>query len=149
RAAWRVPRSFLAAWSIVGSFRPALVIGVGGYAAFPALAAAVLRRRPIVLLEQNADAGLVTRLFSPLARAICVSFAETAERLGSRARLTGNPVRWKPRGAAPHGGERLRVLVFGGSAGAHRLNQVVPGALARLGGAVSALHQTGAADHDE
>src|SRR6185369_4061978 len=57
RAAWRVPRSFFAAWSIVGRFRPALVIGVGGYAAFPALAAAVLRRRPIVLLEQNADAG--------------------------------------------------------------------------------------------
>jgi UDP-N-acetylglucosamine--N-acetylmuramyl-(pentapeptide) pyrophosphoryl-undecaprenol N-acetylglucosamine transferase len=125
------------------------VIGVGGYAAFPALAAAVLRRRPIVLLEQNALAGLVTRLFAPFARAICVSFAETAERLGPRARVTGNPVRWKPRGVPPPGTGALRVLVFGGSAGAHRLNQIAPGALARLGGSVRVLHQTGAADQDD
>jgi len=148
RAAWRVPESLFAAWSILGRFRPSLVIGVGGYAAFPALAVAAIRHRPIVLLEQNAIPGLVTRLFAPFARAVCVSFAETASRIGPRARLTGNPVRWKPRGVSAPSEGRLRVLVFGGSAGAHRLNEIVPGALSRLGGPVQVLHQTGAADHE-
>ncbi len=149
RAAWRVPRSLFAAWVLQARFRPSLVVGVGGYAAFPALAVAVLARHPIVLLEQNAAPGLVTRLFARFARVVCVSFPEAQAAVGPHARLTGNPIRWRP-GVGESVGRKdagvFRVLVFGGSAGAHRLNAVAPGAVARLGRDVHVVHQTGRAD---
>lgn len=150
RALAAIPGSLARALAIVGRFDADLVVGVGGYAAFPALAAAVLRRRPIVLLEQNAQPGLVTRIFAGFAHTICVSFPETLRTLGDRAELTGNPIRWtaaarpEPREAGVS--SKFRVLVFGGSAGAHRLNEQVPGALARLGEGVSVVHQTGERD---
>lgn len=149
RALWMIPKSFAAAWAVFGRFSPDLVIGVGGYAAFPALAVAVVRRVPLVLLEQNASPGLVTRLFARFARVVCASFPETLEALGARARLTGNPIRWTPSGGArpaPVEGAKFRILVFGGSAGARRLNERVPGAVARLGDGVRVVHQTGEAD---
>lgn len=151
RASWMIPRSLVAAWNLLGRFDPQLVIGVGGYAAFPALAAAVLRRRPIVLLEQNAEPGLVTRLFAPFARVVCASFPETVATLGPRARLTGNPIRWNAPEAPmePTSDDAFQVLVFGGSAGAHRLNEQLPGAISRLGEGVSVVHQTGVRDRDD
>ncbi len=153
RGAWRIPRSLGTALALLARFRPRVIIGVGGYAAFPALAAGVLRRCPIVLLEQNAKPGLVTRLFARFARAVCVSFPETVAAVGTNALLTGNPIRWRVRpdgrGTAGKAGGRFSVLVFGGSAGAHRLNTQVPGAVARLGDGVHVLHQTGAKDREE
>lgn len=154
RALWRIPWSFVLAWRVVARHRPDLVVGVGGYASFPAALAAFLRRVPVVLLEQNAEPGAATRVLAPLARRVCVSFPQTAAALGSRAVLTGNPVRGVAAGSeAPRPAERAagtpaRVLVFGGSAGAHRLNVVVPEALARLGLPLEVVHQTGAADRD-
>jgi len=154
RALWQIPWSFVLAWRLIGRFRPDLVIGVGGYASFPAVAMAWVRRIPVVLLEQNAEPGAATRVLAPLARRVCVSFPQTREAIGPRAVLTGNPVRGaarrarsvepgeRPDGAAP------RLLVFGGSAGAHRLNVVVPDALATLGMALEIVHQTGAAVRD-
>jgi len=154
RAAWRIPWSFLAALRIVGRFRPQLVVGVGGYASFPAVVAAFLRRVPIVLLEQNASPGAATRVLAPLARRVCVSFPQTKQALGESAVLTGNPVRGGatvPAAAetgATRGAGPPRILVFGGSAGAHHLNEVVPGALAAVGSPLDVVHQTGAADRD-
>lgn len=152
RAAWQIPWSFVAALRLVRRFRPDLAIGVGGYASFPAVLAAFACRVPIVLLEQNAAPGAATRALAPLARRVCVSFARTRELLGGRAELTGNPVRTiaAPGGEAPRrdGRGRVRVLVFGGSAGAHRLNEIVPQALARVPGPLDVVHQTGAAERD-
>lgn len=157
RAAWRIPASVLAALRLVGGFRPQLVIGVGGYASFPAVLAAFLRRVPVVLLEQNASPGAATRALAPLARRVCVSFPQTREAMGERAVVTGNPVRGGASigeaagqgDAGPGPGERpARILVFGGSAGAHHLNEVVPEALAAVGRPLEIVHQTGAADRD-
>jgi UDP-N-acetylglucosamine--N-acetylmuramyl-(pentapeptide) pyrophosphoryl-undecaprenol N-acetylglucosamine transferase len=153
RALWRVPWSFVAALRLVVRFRPQLVIGVGGYASFPAVLAAFLRRVPIVLLEQNAHPGAATRVLAPLARRICVSFPETRDALGERAVLTGNPVRTPAASAAQATAEAApssgrRILVFGGSAGAHRLNEVVPAALAAVGLPIEVVHQTGAAERE-
>lgn len=157
RAAWRIPASVLTALRLVGSFKPQLVIGVGGYASFPAVLAAFLRRVPVVLLEQNASPGAATRALAPLARRVCVSFPQTRDLLGARAVLTGNPVRGgaASRGVAEPGQEAsqpddrpARILVFGGSAGAHHLNEVVPAALAAVGRPLEIVHQTGAADRD-
>lgn len=130
--------------------RPHLVVGLGGYASMPGLAAAVLRRVPIVLLEQNAEPGLVTRAFAPFARRICVSFEETVGRLGRRAVWTGNPVRLPAEAPPPPPGRaRLGLLVFGGSAGARRLNEVLPDAIAACGERFAVLHQTGERDREE
>jgi UDP-N-acetylglucosamine--N-acetylmuramyl-(pentapeptide) pyrophosphoryl-undecaprenol N-acetylglucosamine transferase len=156
RALWRIPWSFVAALRLVLRFRPQLVVGVGGYASFPAVLAAFLRRVPIVLLEQNASPGAATRVLAPLARRVCVSFPETKQALGERAVVTGNPVRApvapsaSTSTAAPADGtvRRHRILVFGGSAGAHRLNEVVPGALAAVELPLDVVHQTGAAERE-
>lgn len=151
RALWQIPRTLLAALGILARYRPHLIVGVGGYAAFPALAAAVLTRRPIVLLEQNAKPGLVTRIFARFARRICVSFPETLEMVGAGGLLTGNPIRWhrQSKDERPREGSRFRILVFGGSGGAHRLNEIVPGAIAQLEGDVEVVHQTGRRDREE
>lgn len=154
RAAWRIPWSFLAALRLVGRFRPQLVVGVGGYASFPAVVAAFLRRVPVVLLEQNASPGATTRALAPLARRVCVSFPQTKALIGERAILTGNPVRGDaaaggvPEPSAARGERPPRLLVFGGSAGAHHLNEVVPDALAALATPLDVVHQSGAADRD-
>jgi UDP-N-acetylglucosamine--N-acetylmuramyl-(pentapeptide) pyrophosphoryl-undecaprenol N-acetylglucosamine transferase len=153
RLAVQVPKALLAAVRSLRRDRPDLTVGVGGYAAMPGLAASALLRVPIVLLEQNAIPGLTTRLFAPFARRVCVSFAETCARIGRRAVLTGNPVRLPAPSAAPGASGReaagpLRLLVFGGSAGAHRLNLVVPDAVAAAGVPIAVVHQTGAADRD-
>ena len=148
-AALRLPASLASAWRLLGELRPDLVIGVGGYASGPAVVAGRARRVPTVLLEQNAHPGLTNRILARFADRICVAFAESTAYFPKEGTIeTGNPVRppiAEPRRAA----ERFTILVFGGSAGAHRLNEVGVDAIARLssfGGKPRVIHQTGEAD---
>ena len=128
--------------------RPALVVGVGGYASGPAVLAAHLLRVPTMLMEQNHYPGATNRWLAPRATAVCVPSEAARARLGGRGIVTGNPVRpeFAAIGAAP-GGPRLCVLVFGGSRGARSINRAMVEALPRLAAAVPAprvVHQTGA-----
>jgi UDP-N-acetylglucosamine--N-acetylmuramyl-(pentapeptide) pyrophosphoryl-undecaprenol N-acetylglucosamine transferase len=123
--------------AVLRAERPLVVVGTGGYAAAPMLAAAALAGIPLVLQEQNAVPGLVTRWFARWARQIHLGFpeAESWLRAGRAATVfcLGNPI--APPGAAPSKAEaRARlgiapgarvVFVFGGSQGARRLNAVV------------------------
>ena len=136
---------------LVGRLRPALVVGVGGYASVASVLAARLRRVPVVLLEQNAIAGAANRSLGRFAERICVGFAEAARFFPpGRAVHTGNPIRPEVLAAppaAPHDGPGL--LIFGGSQGAHHLNEASVAALDRIGPRAAAWrirHQTGAAD---
>jgi len=154
RGVGRVAKSLVGARRVLRARRPDLVVGVGGYASFPAVAAAALARIPVVLLEQNAEPGLATKVLAPFATRVCVTFPATARGLGARAVVTGNPVRdlaacGESRGDDRDPAGRFRVLVFGGSAGAHRLNSVVPEALARVGRPLAVEHQTGKTDREE
>ena len=146
----QVPASVASAWRILGDVDPDLVIGVGGYASAPAALAAWVRRIPTVLLEQNAMPGLTNRLLGRLADRVCVSFAESAAHFPpARTVETGNPVRLAT-AAAPRTNREFSVLVFGGSAGARRLNEVGVEAfalLAKSGTAPRVVHQTGQAEH--
>lgn len=133
--------------------RPCLVLGVGGYASVAVVTAAWLGRIPTVLLEQNAVPGAANRLLGRLAGRVCVGFAAAARCFpAGRALWTGNPVRRAILAAAARPPrERLGLLVFGGSQGAHRLNEAAVEAVRLLGPlatAIDVVHQTGAADRD-
>jgi UDP-N-acetylglucosamine--N-acetylmuramyl-(pentapeptide) pyrophosphoryl-undecaprenol N-acetylglucosamine transferase len=148
----RLPASVASAWRIVGEVQPDLLIGVGGYASGPAVLAAWGRRVPTVLLEQNAHPGLTNRMLAHFADRICVAFPESARYFPEERTIeTGNPVR-APRAAPRAGGEGgFSVLIFGGSAGARRLNDVGVEAMARvarIGPPPRIVHQTGESEVD-
>ncbi len=142
------------------SFKPQLVLGLGGYAAGPVLLLAAAMRIPTALLEQNAHVGLTNRLLARTVGRAYLTYPETAARFGAKARVLGNPVRRSFVEAAylashdPAGVEARarRILVLGGSQGARTLNELVPVALALAGvnaQNVSVLHQTGDGMVDE
>ena len=117
--------------------RPAAVLGMGGFVSGPGGLAAWLTRRPLVIHEQNAAAGLTNRLLARLARVVLQAFPGS---FNSRvdAETVGNPVR-EDIAAVPEPGRRypgrtgpLRLLVLGGSQGALALNRTVPAALVLL-----------------
>jgi UDP-N-acetylglucosamine--N-acetylmuramyl-(pentapeptide) pyrophosphoryl-undecaprenol N-acetylglucosamine transferase len=136
--------------ALVRRFGPDVVVGLGGYASAPAVVAGRLRRLPIVLLEQNAKPGMTTRLLARLADRVCVSFPDTAAGFAAgQAVVTGNPVRVfaaVPAAETPHSG--FTIAIVGGSAGAHRLNEVGPALRAALTNVpgLSIIHQTGVAE---
>ena len=151
----RALREFLSAVGrasrLVRSFHPDLVVSAGGYASAPMAVAAIVRRTPLVLLEQNTRPGLANRVLWRFARKVCVGFSEAAAAFATtKVEVTGNPVRFT---AIPGPAKRpacpFQILVLGGSTGAHRLNVGVLKAFTILGKTVIKLtivHQTGEAD---
>lgn len=131
---------------LLRSFRPHVVIGVGGYASGPAMMAAILLRVPTLAFEPNAVPGLANRLVGRLVDAAAVNFEET-RRYFCGARVTGTPVRpeFFAIGKRQQGGGK-RLLVFGASQGARVLNELMPKIMERLLKAFPELyvvHQTG------
>lgn len=147
-----LPRAVLRARALLRDFRPQVVVGVGGYASGPAMAAAILAEVPTLAFEPNAVPGLANRLVGKRVSAAAVNFAPAA-RFFRHAQVTGIPVREaffslspRPEGAEPH------LLVFGGSQGARVLNRMLPEILPALLDAVpglTLLHQAGARAFDE
>jgi UDP-N-acetylglucosamine--N-acetylmuramyl-(pentapeptide) pyrophosphoryl-undecaprenol N-acetylglucosamine transferase len=136
---------------LVRRLRPNAVLSVGGYAAGPVSLAAWTLGVPLALLEPNSVIGLANRLVAPLARRAYLAFPE-AERHFRRERVlrAGVPLRPGFVPVAPEpAGDRVRVLVLGGSQGAKALNDAVPRAVATLGGLVEVVHQTGTAGEAE
>ena len=131
----RLPAAVARARTIVRRFAPDVVVGAGGYVCVPVVLAALLLRTPVVLLEQNVMPGRAVRLLSRRARAVAASFSETAEHLPrTRVVHTGNPVRAEVLAAlpAPLWEAPSRLLVMGGSQGAHSINTAVTGAVRAL-----------------
>jgi UDP-N-acetylglucosamine--N-acetylmuramyl-(pentapeptide) pyrophosphoryl-undecaprenol N-acetylglucosamine transferase len=131
-----------------------VVVGLGGWSSVPMARAAHATRTPLVLLEQNALPGRVTRWLAPHAELVCAAMAEAQPWLNirqDRFRHTGNPVRsmFSQRAAAKLGSRPPRLVVLGGSNGSADLNRTVPEAIARLGARFEqwgVFHQTGAAE---
>jgi UDP-N-acetylglucosamine--N-acetylmuramyl-(pentapeptide) pyrophosphoryl-undecaprenol N-acetylglucosamine transferase len=125
------------ALAVIFRRRPAAVLGMGGFASGPGGVAAWLTRRPLVIHEQNAAAGLTNRLLARLARVVLQAFPGSFNS-SIDVETVGNPVR-EDIAALPDPGARypgregpLRLLVLGGSQGALSLNNTVPAALALL-----------------
>ena len=130
--------ALLQSLAVIFRRRPAAVLGMGGFVSGPGGVAAWLTRRPLVVHEQNAAAGMTNRLLARLARVVLQAFPGSFNSSVS-AETMGNPVR-EDIAAVPPPHERyasrqgpLRVLVLGGSQGALTLNRLVPAALAELG----------------
>jgi UDP-N-acetylglucosamine--N-acetylmuramyl-(pentapeptide) pyrophosphoryl-undecaprenol N-acetylglucosamine transferase len=150
-----LPLSAIDAWQVVSRRRPAVVVGVGGYSSGPVVALSALRGIPTLLMEQNAMPGLTNRTLAKVVRAAAVTYDESIGYFGSRAFVSGNPVRpefFGQQGAYDEHGvppAAARVLVFGGSQGAHAINVAMVEAAARLAAATPRLaitHQTGERD---
>lgn len=130
--------------------RPDVVLGMGGYPAFPGAMMASLLNRPLVIHEQNSVPGLANKVLARIADKVLLAFPG-ALREGKDIRLTGNPVRAEI-GDVPAPQQRfagregpLKLLVVGGSLGAQALNEVVPRALRSIPGGRRPLvtHQAG------
>ncbi len=131
---------------LLRSFRPQVVVGVGGYASGPAMMAALMLRIPTLAYEPNAVPGLTNRIVGKRVNAAAVNFAQTTSYFRN-ATVTGVPVRQeifdipaRPAGAAP------RLLITAGSQGAQVFNNTLPQIAARLLAAVPGLtivHQSG------
>ena len=146
RTVFALPRGLLRCVRLLKSYKPAVVVGVGGYASGPAMLAAILLRVPTLAFEPNAVPGLANRLAGRWVTAAAVNFEETRDYFRN-ARVTGIPVRAAFFGIAkkPVGGEE-RLLVFGGSQGAQILNNIMPKILFPLLRDVkglTVLHQSG------
>jgi UDP-N-acetylglucosamine--N-acetylmuramyl-(pentapeptide) pyrophosphoryl-undecaprenol N-acetylglucosamine transferase len=149
-----LPASALDAWRVLSRRRPSVVIGVGGYSSGPVVALAALRRIPTLLMEQNAVPGLTNRLLASLVSAAAVTYEASLATFGRKAFVAGNPVRpefFRGEAYGEHGSPpgAARVLVFGGSQGAHAINVAMVEAAPRLAAAAPAVaitHQSGERD---
>jgi UDP-N-acetylglucosamine--N-acetylmuramyl-(pentapeptide) pyrophosphoryl-undecaprenol N-acetylglucosamine transferase len=125
--------------------KPDVVLGLGGYVAFPGGMMASLLNHPLALHEQNAIAGLANRVLSTVSDKVMVAFPGALK----SAEWTGNPVRSEiaalaaPRQRFAGRTGPLRILVVGGSLGAQALNQAVPAALASISPRPVVVHQSG------
>ena len=133
-APFQIGWALLQSLGVIVRRRPAAVLGMGGFVSGPGGVAAWLTRRPLVIHEQNAAAGLTNRLLARLARVVLQAFPGSFNS-SVDAETVGNPVRDDIAAIAPpaerysqHTGP-LRLLVLGGSQGALALNRVVPAAL--------------------
>jgi UDP-N-acetylglucosamine--N-acetylmuramyl-(pentapeptide) pyrophosphoryl-undecaprenol N-acetylglucosamine transferase len=129
------------AFLLLGSVRPSVVVGFGGYPSVPPVMAATLRKIPTLIHEQNGVMGRANKFLSRRVTAIATGFAGVTDhdpKLAMKTTCTGNPVRPAVVTAAAAAFEAptldgpFRLLVFGGSQGARVMADIVPEAVAKL-----------------
>jgi UDP-N-acetylglucosamine--N-acetylmuramyl-(pentapeptide) pyrophosphoryl-undecaprenol N-acetylglucosamine transferase len=147
-----LPRAVAASARLVREFRPDVMIGVGGYASGPAMFVAGMMSVPTIAFEPNVVPGVANRLVAPMVSAAAVHFEATCHYFRN-CQVTGVPVRQEFFRVPPRSKDaRPTLLVFGGSQGAHAINQAVLEALPKLMEAVPdihIIHQTGNKDYAE
>ena len=169
-AALAMARGILKAWKLVHTWKPDVVMGFGGYAAFATVFAAWMRGRPTGIHEQNAIPGSANNILGKRVRRICLSWPQPEAQPAfppARCVLTGNPIRAdiaavggggdngdiltpRPARFIPASSDldrRPALLIMGGSQGARAINSLAITMLAALRDAgVDILHQTGPQD---
>jgi len=147
-----LPRAVFDSARLIQSFRPQVIVGVGGYASGPAMMAGAILNVPLVAFEPNYVPGFANRMLGPLVQEAVVQFAATCRNFRN-CHVTGVPVRSEFFRVPPRSpNTRPTLLVFGGSQGAHAINVAVLGALSKLAELVPdihLIHQTGEKDYVE
>jgi UDP-N-acetylglucosamine--N-acetylmuramyl-(pentapeptide) pyrophosphoryl-undecaprenol N-acetylglucosamine transferase len=155
KTAFDLPRAVWDAGRMLNDFAPDVVIGVGGYASGPAMLAAVVKHIPTLAFEPNVVPGFANRAVARFVSGAAVHFEETAKYF-RHAEVTGVPVRQaffeipvlrdKQRDGPP------TLLVFGGSQGAHAINEAMVRCLPELrrqAPGIHIIHQTGERDYND
>lgn len=157
----RMPQSLFQSVRLLKSFRPDVVVGIGGYTSGPVGFASWMLKIPLIIIEPNSFPGLANRLLGKIANVVVLSFPGSNQAgffPQAKIVLTGPIVR-----KGLDQGDRDRavkefkldsgkftILVFGGSGGAHAINMAMKEAAQFLNKRrVQILHQTGERDHDE
>src|ERR1700683_5437468 len=151
KTALDLPRAVGDAWRMLNEFAPDVLIGVGGYASGPAMLAAVVKHIPTLAFEPNVVPGFGNRMVAGVVCAAAVHFEETAKYF-RHAEVTGVPVRQAFFEITGKKGGTPTVLVFGGSQGAHAINEAMfrclP-VLLREAHGIHIIHQTGERDYND
>ena len=126
-------KSSVLAGKIIDGFRPDFVVGTGGYAAAPIILAALLKRKKVIIHEQNVIPGITNRFVAPYVYKVCLSFEASTEYFLKRSNLciTGNPRASEVGLVGKKTARKILnmdhdlpfLLAVGGSRGAARLNQ--------------------------
>lgn len=148
----RVPLGILQCCFHLLQFRPRALLATGGYVSVPAVVAAWMLRRPILVHEQTGALGLANRINARFASLIALSVPGSEQGLGKRRwALTGNPVRGVVRSGTKLGAARRfgldpdtpTIYVTGGAQGSHIINETVAGTLSDLLKLAQVIHQCG------
>ncbi|ACI20699.1 undecaprenyldiphospho-muramoylpentapeptide beta-N-acetylglucosaminyltransferase [Thermodesulfovibrio yellowstonii] len=153
-------KSMFESKNIINSFAPDIVFGVGGYASFPVVLAAFLKKIPTIILEQNTVPGLANKLLGKIASAVAITYPETIEYFSrEKTYLTGTPIRKKILEGNKEKAKklfdieegRITILILGGSLGARKINKAMTEGLSYLlplKNRIQIIHQTGEADYN-
>src|SRR6476619_6586560 len=153
RTLFDLPRAVVDARRIIKVFNPDVVVGVGGYASGPAMAAAILMHIPTLAFEPNYVPGFANKIVGHRVSAAAVHFEQT-QKFFRNAQVVGVPVRaefFKVATANSHD-RAPALLVFGGSQGAQAINQAMVAAAPEVLRQIPQLritHQTGERDYNE
>lgn len=150
KTALQLPRALWDAGRMLNEFSPDVVIGVGGYASGPAMLSAIVKHIPTLAFEPNVVPGFANRIVAKFVSAASVHFEETAHYFRN-AQVTGVPVRHAFFEIPPKRGGPPTLLVFGGSLGAHAINQAMIRCLPvlqREAPGIHIIHQTGERDYN-
>ncbi|WP_051327143.1 undecaprenyldiphospho-muramoylpentapeptide beta-N-acetylglucosaminyltransferase [Desulfatibacillum aliphaticivorans] len=154
RSLFKLAVSMVTALALIIRFRPAMILGVGGYASAPCMLAGLMLFKKTGIQEQNLMPGMVNRWLGKIAGRAYVSFEKSTEYFKpGKAKVFGNPIRGSLLAetvqADPEAAEKpFTVLVLGGSQGAHAINQAVIESLGELQNPeeIGFIHQTGQQD---
>jgi UDP-N-acetylglucosamine--N-acetylmuramyl-(pentapeptide) pyrophosphoryl-undecaprenol N-acetylglucosamine transferase len=151
KTAFDLPRALWDASRMLNEFVPDVVIGVGGYASGPAMLAAIFKHLPTLAFEPNVVPGFANRMVARFVSGAAVHFEETAKYF-RHAEVTGVPVRHAFFEIPVKQGGTPTLLVFGGSQGAHAINQAMIRCLPELqrqSPGIHIIHQTGERDYND
>ena len=144
KTAYYMVTSVIKARKILKEFKPDVVIGTGGYVCAPVLFAASLLKIPTIIHEQNSVAGVTNKFLAKWVNKIAICFDDVKKDFASysdKVVLTGNPrgqevveIEKNPKYLASIGVETELpiVVIFGGSRGSERMNEVFVEALEKF-----------------
>jgi len=150
----RLIKAFLQSARIIQRVKPDVILGMGGYPAFPGGMMASLFNKPLIIHEQNSIPGLTNKILAKLADKVMLGFPNAIFADEEKVVFSGNPVRpeitqmEKPEKRWQGRQGKLKLLVVGGSLGAKMLNTVVPQALKLIAADIrpAVIHQAGATE---
>ncbi|MFH2045744.1 MAG: undecaprenyldiphospho-muramoylpentapeptide beta-N-acetylglucosaminyltransferase [Pseudomonadota bacterium] len=157
-SAFKIPKGMFESLTILKSFKPNLVFGVGSYSSGPIIFMAWLLGIKIALHEQNILPGITNRMLSRFADRIYISFEKTIKLAQAKKIIfSGNPLRKEITDIAKkniadygHNKSTFNILIIGGSQGAHSINMAIIEALSYIKNKESLffVHQTGSLDEE-